>query len=103
MKLATLKNNRRDGQLVVVSKDLRRCVAVPEIAATLQSALDDWAQLEPRLHEVYIALNTGTLVDEIPFDSKMPSFSGAPSIKIRKSRRSDRLSLWTSTRVFTFS
>ncbi|MGF1740526.1 fumarylacetoacetate hydrolase family protein [Vibrio profundum] len=69
MKLATLKNNRRDGQLVVVSKDLRRCVAVPEIAATLQSVLDDWAQFEPRLHEVYIALNSGTLVDEIPFDT----------------------------------
>lgn len=70
MKLATLKNNRRDGQLVVVSKDLRRCVAVPEIAATLQSALDDWAQLESRLHEVYIALNSGTLVDEMSFDTK---------------------------------
>lgn len=69
MKLATLKNNRRDGQLVVVSKDLCRCVAVPEIAATLQSALDDWAQFEPRLHEVYIALNSGTLVDEMPFDT----------------------------------
>ncbi len=42
MKLATLKNGTRDGELVVVSRDLARCVAVPEIARTLQAALDDW-------------------------------------------------------------
>ncbi|HBC2075831.1 TPA: hypothetical protein I6Z16_003400, partial [Vibrio cholerae] len=32
MKLATLNNGTRDGQLVVVSRDLTLCVAVPEIA-----------------------------------------------------------------------
>ena len=31
MKLATLGNGTRDGELVVVSRDLARCVAVPEI------------------------------------------------------------------------
>ena len=40
MKLATLKNGTRDGELVVVSRNLARCVAVPEIARTLQAALD---------------------------------------------------------------
>ena len=38
MKLATLKNDSRDGVLVVVSRNLARCVAVPEIARTLQAA-----------------------------------------------------------------
>jgi len=41
MKLATL-NQGRDGVLVVVSRDLAQAVKVPQIAATLQAALDDW-------------------------------------------------------------
>ena len=60
MKLATLKSEARDGRLVVVSRDLSLCVPVPGIAATLQAALDDWAQCEPRLQAVYAALNGGT-------------------------------------------
>ncbi|WP_159739726.1 fumarylacetoacetate hydrolase family protein [Vibrio atypicus] len=67
MKLATLKNGRRDGLLVVVNKALTKCVAVPEIAETLQYALDNWAQLEPQLNEVYIALNEGELTQEMTF------------------------------------
>ncbi len=59
MKLATLKNNTRDGQLVVVSRDLKQCVAVPQIAATLQAALDNWDALAPKLQQVYDALNAG--------------------------------------------
>ncbi|MGY3687312.1 fumarylacetoacetate hydrolase family protein [Vibrio coralliilyticus] len=68
MKLATLKNDTRDGQLVVVSKDLTKCTAVPDIATTLQSALDQWSKVEPQLAEVYKALNEGKLVAEIPFE-----------------------------------
>ncbi|MET1078264.1 MAG: fumarylacetoacetate hydrolase family protein [Pseudomonas sp.] len=58
MKLASL-NTGRDGQLVVVSRDLARAVAVPAIAATLQAALDDWALQRPRLEAVYQRLNDG--------------------------------------------
>lgn len=57
MKLATLKSSGRDGTLVVVDRDLQRAVAVPEHAATLQAALDDWARIAPRLEEVYASLN----------------------------------------------
>lgn len=57
MKLATLKDGSRDGCLVVVSRDLAICRAVPEIAATLQGALDDWDVAAPRLRQVYTALN----------------------------------------------
>ena len=49
MRLATLNNGRRDGQLVVVSADARRRLAVPEAAPTLQAALDDWDQAAPLL------------------------------------------------------
>ena len=56
MKLASLKHGR-DGRLVVVSKDLKTCVAVPEIASTLQFAMDSWAELAPLLDEVYGYLN----------------------------------------------
>jgi fumarylacetoacetate (FAA) hydrolase len=48
MKLASLKHGR-DGRLVVVSRDLTRAVAVPDIAPTLQAALDGWEILAPRL------------------------------------------------------
>jgi fumarylacetoacetate (FAA) hydrolase len=57
MKLATLKNGTRDGRLVLVSRDLSRCVAVPDIASTLQQALDDWARAEPLLRARADALN----------------------------------------------
>jgi fumarylacetoacetate (FAA) hydrolase len=60
MKLATLKAGGRDGTLVVVSRDLVTCQAVPDIAPTLQAALDDWEHLAPRLRQVYEALNEGS-------------------------------------------
>ncbi|MEL7293683.1 MAG: fumarylacetoacetate hydrolase family protein [Pseudomonadota bacterium] len=70
MKLATLKNNSRDGLLVVVSKDLSKCVAVPEIAQTMQYALDNWTDVEPQLHEISVALNSGELTNEMAFTAQ---------------------------------
>lgn len=60
MKLASLKAGGRDGTLVVVSRDLVTCQAVPRIARTLQHALDDWDEIAPRLRHVYDQLNRGT-------------------------------------------
>ncbi|HJV00259.1 MAG TPA: fumarylacetoacetate hydrolase family protein [Burkholderiaceae bacterium] len=59
MKLATLKTGGRDGTLVVVSRDLVTCQAVPAIARTMQAALDNWDAVAPRLQEVYGQLNAG--------------------------------------------
>jgi fumarylacetoacetate (FAA) hydrolase len=59
VKLATLKNGARDGQLVVVSRDLTRCVAVPRIARTLQDALDRWSDVAAGLAAISDALNAG--------------------------------------------
>ena len=67
MKLATLKNGSRDGELVVVSADLTRYQKVPKIAATLQFALDNWDQVVERLQAVYVALNDGATWDAQPF------------------------------------
>lgn len=53
MKLATLKNGTRDGRLVVVSKDLTRCCEANNIAATLQSAIDNWDECSPKLEALY--------------------------------------------------
>lgn len=68
MKLASLKNGSRDGLLVVVSRDLSRCVAVPAVAATMQQLLDNWALLSVKLEEVYLALNSGNVDGEMAFE-----------------------------------
>jgi len=68
MKLASLKSGR-DGQLVVVSRDLTRAVAVPDIAATLQAALDDWAGNLQALEQTYQALNARDIEGSIIFDA----------------------------------
>lgn len=67
MKLATLKNHTRDGQLVVVSKDLTRAVTVPEIAVTMQQALDHWADCKPALEACYQRLNRGEINNTLSF------------------------------------
>jgi fumarylacetoacetate (FAA) hydrolase len=66
MKLASLKGGR-DGTLVIVSRDLSRCVAVPHIVHTLQAVMDDWTHAAPRLARVYDLLNEGPVAGEKPF------------------------------------
>ncbi|HET7675264.1 MAG TPA: fumarylacetoacetate hydrolase family protein [Gammaproteobacteria bacterium] len=63
MKLATLKEGGRDGTLVVVSRDLQHAAAVPEIAPTLQDALERWDEAEGLLRAVYEDLNEGRARD----------------------------------------
>jgi fumarylacetoacetate (FAA) hydrolase len=59
MKLATLKDGSRDGQLLVVSRDLRMATSADAIAPTLQRVLDDWTFHAPQLAQLYDALNQG--------------------------------------------
>lgn len=74
MKLATLKNGHRDGQLVVVSRDLRHAVIAPPFA-TLQQALENWAEAEPVLSRHYQLLNLGQAPESFAFD---PTHAAAP-------------------------
>ncbi len=67
MKLATLKNNTRDGQLVVVNRALSKAVIVSDLAATLQEAIDNWDDISPKLTEVYTRLNRGEIDNVIDF------------------------------------
>jgi fumarylacetoacetate (FAA) hydrolase len=69
VKLATLRDGSRDGQLLVVSRDLTRAVPVPQVARTLQAALDDWARLAPRLEQVALDLEDGRARGSVPFQS----------------------------------
>ncbi len=65
MKLASLKEGGRDGTLIVVNRELTRGVRAGAIAPTTQKALDDWANVEPKLRE---------LADELRDDKAPGSF-----------------------------
>ncbi len=67
MKLASLKKGR-DGQLIVVSRDLKQAVYATGIADTLQQALDNWAVTAPQLTQVYDRLNQGKCETAFAFD-----------------------------------
>lgn len=70
MKLATLKDGSRDGQLAVVSRDLKTVQIADGIAPTLQRALDDWNFISPQLEALYERLNTGKANNAFEFDSQ---------------------------------
>lgn len=71
MKLATLKvPGKRDGALVVVSRDLTRAVLAAPIAATLQSALDQWDEVREEFARLSEALNGGEAADSFPFEEE---------------------------------
>ena len=70
MKLATLKDDTRDGQLAVVSRDLKSAALADGIAGTLQRALDDWAFIAPQLQDLSDALNQGKAKNAFEFDPR---------------------------------
>jgi fumarylacetoacetate (FAA) hydrolase len=68
MKLATLKDGSRDGQLVVVSRDLASAHFAHGIAGTMQQLLDDWNFISPQLEDLYATLNGGKARHAFAFD-----------------------------------
>jgi fumarylacetoacetate (FAA) hydrolase len=75
MKLASYKDGSRDGQLVVVARDLRTAHYATEVATRMQRVLDDWSFLSPQLEDLYTALNQGRARDAFAFD---PALCMAP-------------------------
>ena len=71
MKLATYKDGSRDGQLVVVSRDLSTAHYATGIAHTLQQVLDDWNFMAPQLQDLSITLNQGKARHAFPFEPRM--------------------------------
>ena len=61
MKLASYKDGSRDGQLVVVSRDMGTAHYATGIATRLQQVLDDWNFLSPQLEDLYQSLNQASL------------------------------------------
>src|SRR5512142_2617142 len=71
MKLATYLDGSRDGQLVVVSRDLALAHYASGIATRLQQVLDDWNFLSPQLQDLSQTLNHGKARHAFAFDPKM--------------------------------
>lgn len=71
MKLATYKDGSRDGQLVVVSRDLTLAHYASGVATRLQQVLDDWNFLSPQLQELSQTLNHGKARHAFAFDPRM--------------------------------
>lgn len=69
MKLATMRDGSRDGQLVVVSRDLAQAHYASAIASHLQQVLDDWNFLAPQLDELCAELNAGRARHAFTFDA----------------------------------
>jgi fumarylacetoacetate (FAA) hydrolase len=70
MKLATYRDGSRDGQLVVVSRDLGSAHYANGIASRLQQVLDDWNFLSPQLQDLYASLNQGRARHAFDFDPR---------------------------------
>ncbi len=68
MKFATLSSEQADGQLVVVSRDLRLAVDASAISANLLSAVQQWTTVAPALQQLYDRLNNGLCANAQAFD-----------------------------------
>jgi len=71
MKLATLKDGSRDGQLVVVSRDLALAHFATGIATRMQQLLDDWNFISSPLEDLYATLNGGKARHAFAFDPRL--------------------------------
>ena len=70
MKLATLRNGGRDGQLILVTEDLAEYADASAIAPTLQAALDRWDEVAPRLRDLADDIAAGsTIPKRMPLDA----------------------------------
>lgn len=71
MKLASYRDGSRDGQLVVVSRDLSMALYANGIASRMQQVLDDWNFLSPQLQDLSQTLNHGKARHAFPFEPAM--------------------------------
>jgi fumarylacetoacetate (FAA) hydrolase len=60
MKFGTRDNGTRDGELMVISRDLQRCLPAGPDVTTLQAALDDWEEALPHLQKIADMLEKDT-------------------------------------------
>jgi fumarylacetoacetate (FAA) hydrolase len=77
MKLGSLKSKSRDGELIIVSADNASGVRATGIANSLREAIENWAQVKPKLQALSDDLHTGQAkgvfrIDETQLHSAMP-------------------------------
>lgn len=71
MKLATLKSKTsRDGELCVVSQDLKMAVKATSIAPSLREAVEKSKETFPQLHKISNDLNAGKAAGAFPYQEK---------------------------------
>ncbi|WP_016832704.1 fumarylacetoacetate hydrolase family protein [Herbaspirillum lusitanum] len=68
MKLATLKTAHSDGELIIVSRDLRTAVSAKAIVPSLREAMERWTMIEPRLRLLSDSLNAGQASSSFVFE-----------------------------------
>ena len=68
MRFATLPSGDLDGQLLIVSRDLRHACHAQDIAPSLLAALQRWDTVAPALQARSDALNAGQAADAFAFD-----------------------------------
>ena len=79
MKLASLKSKKSmDGELVVISRDLKSFVRATSICASMREAIENWTQVEPLLQKLSTELNgekaqnVEAVTDEKIFHAALP-------------------------------
>ncbi|MEZ4269792.1 MAG: fumarylacetoacetate hydrolase family protein, partial [Myxococcota bacterium] len=76
MKLATLDDGTRDGQLLLVSNDGTRAASAQPMCRTMQEALERWEDVWPALKLRADALEAGTVsemrTDSVPLMAALP-------------------------------
>lgn len=78
MKLGSLKSTRSlDGELCVISRDLKMAVKATHIVPSLREAMEKWSEMEPALQKLSRELETGNAsgafpVKEEDFHSALP-------------------------------
>ena len=72
MKLATLRNGSRDGQLVVVSRNMTRYLPAPTDWPDLQTALEEWDRATDALTSVATKVEDGAGAAFDPADCAAP-------------------------------
>jgi fumarylacetoacetate (FAA) hydrolase len=70
MKLASLKSGSRDGELVVVSRDLKLAVKASHLVQSLREAIENWDVVSLRLQELSDQLNGGKINSAFHFNTK---------------------------------
>jgi fumarylacetoacetate (FAA) hydrolase len=68
MRLATYRNGKPDGGLVLVSRDHARARDASAIAPDLLTALRHWPQAEPELQRLAASLEDGSAAETMAFD-----------------------------------